>query len=119
MKTVLAHRARTTITDWIHPMQWIEEIKLRSAVQKESEALRSLTELSPDIRGTPGLTAIQVFVHATISGDYALHLNWDTPKAQPQGSPLGLRLKERLRPFGLLEHAVWIETLDKPKRRKK
>ena len=90
-------------------MKWVEEIKLRAAVQKKAEALHSLTGLGSELRSTPGLTAIRVFVHATICGDYALHLTWDTPDAHNQGSPLGLRLKERLRPLGLLEHAVWIE----------
>ena len=97
-------------------MKWVEEIKLRAAVQKENEALNRLTGLDVDIQNTPGLSSIRVLVHATILSDYALRLNWDTPNAHIQGSPLGLRLKERLRPLGLLEHAVWIEQIDNLKK---
>jgi hypothetical protein len=48
--------------------------------------------------------------HATVKGDTCVHLLFDADQVPPEGSELGLRLKEMLRESGLVSHKIWLET---------
>lgn len=53
--------------------------------------------------------AIKVYSRVMIDSDVSIHLVYDSPNAEPGGSPLGLRLASSLKEFGSVNHSVWIE----------
>lgn len=90
-------------------MRWMEVINLRSSgTQLEmlgSELLESLR-----VEALPaGLLQVKTYRHATVDTDVSIHLYWESRDAEKDGSPLGLRLVEACKPFGLVYHSVRLE----------
>jgi hypothetical protein len=89
-------------------MKWMEWIKLQTANMSETTT-HHLAGLSQAIMGAPGLAAVQVYEHASVTGDVAFLLLWETEQPQPQGSLVGIQLAGELRKVGLVAHTVWIQ----------
>jgi hypothetical protein len=97
-------------------MKWIETIKVQSAAGKEQITLTELTFLASEIRENPdcqGLREATVLYHGSVPGCFSLLLFWDTDHPQHQGSLLGINLAQSLKIFGLVDHSVWIENIEK------
>ena len=88
-------------------MKWMEFIRLQTADISEA-ALKHVVALPQKIIATPGLAAAEVYEHASVAGDIALLLIWETERPQYHGSLVGLQLAGELKNFGLIAHAVWI-----------
>ena len=88
-------------------MKWIEWIKLQTTNMSETTT-RHLAGLSQAIADTPGLVAVEVYVHASVTGDVAFLLLWETDQPQLQGSLVGVQLAGELKKVGLVAHTVWI-----------
>jgi hypothetical protein len=87
-------------------MKWLEIIFLRTA-----GCLYSSNDQLKDLAGSlsaPGLIESFLYRHASIAGDLALTLHWDTEDPSPQGSNLALGLKQGIKQRGLVDHSVWI-----------
>jgi len=90
-------------------MKWLEFIRVQAAsIPQESVAFRLLA-FAKSLENTPGLSAADVYAHASVNGDFAISLLWDTDQPQPMGSILGLNLSETLKKYGLVDHSVWIK----------
>jgi len=88
-------------------MKWIEIIRLRSA-GKAPETLNALfSAFTKNV--LPGLTETRICRHVLWETDWSLHLEWESEKAEKNGSALGLHLAQALKEFGLVDHSIWIE----------
>jgi hypothetical protein len=93
-------------------MKWLETIKLQSASGMESITERELHGLANEVRNSPdhrGSLEAVVYSHASVPGYFAIRLFWSTGLPQLRGSPLGMRITQTLKTFGLVDHSVWIE----------
>jgi hypothetical protein len=90
-------------------MRWLEFIKIQAAATQGQAVVPKLLDLVSDLKKTPGLVEASVCGHASVYGDFAILLLWDTDQSQRRGSPVGLNLNQFLKKFGLLSHSVWIE----------
>ena len=59
-------------------MVWIEEIKLRAAMNKEKKALRYLMNAAKSMKDVKGLTRANVLVHPFLTNDFSFQLEWNT-----------------------------------------
>ncbi len=90
-------------------MSWVEIITLRSNGNAQESLIQELLNPGAKADGGDGLIAISVYRNAWLSTDLSIHLRWRSIKAEPKGSPMGLRLSETLREFGLVNHSIWVE----------
>jgi hypothetical protein len=93
-------------------MNWLETIKVQSASGMETITERQLLGLANEVRNGPdhrGSVEAVVYNHASVPGYLAIRLFWSTGPPQLQGSPLGMRITQTLKTFGLVDHSVWIE----------
>lgn len=88
-------------------MRWLEVIKAQAAARRQA-AVPELLDLVSDLKKIPGIVEVDVCDHASVYGDFAILLLWDTDQCQRRGSPVGLNLMQALKKFGLVSHAVWI-----------
>jgi hypothetical protein len=87
-------------------MKWLEVIQLRSA----GKAPRFPREVLSMVEGDPvRWVKIEGFRHAALETDWSLHLYWESEHPEPHGSPIGLRLAQMLKEFGLVHHSVWVK----------
>jgi pyruvate-formate lyase-activating enzyme len=97
----------------INAMKWVEIITLRSPgnINRElvDELLKGVDE--SDAADTPQhLIEIRAYHHFVVETDLSVHIYWESEKESKRKSPLGLRFAYALKPLGLLNHSVWIET---------
>ncbi len=87
-------------------VKWLEVIKLRSAGEGSvlEEFLPSMAKV-----GQSGLVEMKTYRHAALETDFSVHFQWESDRAEQNGSALGLRLAQALKEFGLVDHSVWIE----------
>ena len=90
-------------------MVWIEEIKLRTALNKEQKAFQYLMNTARKMQNTKGLARAKVLAHAFLINDFSLQLVWETDAMKGPGSEEGMNLREVLKQFGLVNYDVWIE----------
>jgi hypothetical protein len=53
---------------------------------------------------------IDIYHHSEVETDFSIHIHWESEKESQDKSPLGLRLSSVLKPLGLLNYSVWVET---------
>lgn len=90
-------------------MKWLETIELRLVGDRRAEVEKGLRELMTGTASGNEPKTVNIYCHATIETDYSIHLLYDSGNVDKNGSPLGLRLVSALKPFGLVNHNVWIE----------
>jgi hypothetical protein len=88
-------------------MKWLEIIKLRSA-GRDSGLLEELL-LSVGKSSQSGLVEMKTYHPVALESDWSVHLYWESGRPEQNGSPLGLRLAQALKEFGLIDHSIWIE----------
>lgn len=88
-------------------MKWLEIIILRTAgaPKPSDDPFKALA----DSLSAAGLVEAVFYKNASITGDLALALHWDTEEPKPWGSDLALGLKQELKRRGLVDHSVWIK----------
>lgn len=84
----------------------LEVIRIRTTGFND---LSALTGLIDGIDKPNGLIDIKLYVHASTPGDFSINLNWLINHDHVERSELGINLSNRLREFGMVDHAVWIE----------
>ena len=92
-------------------MKWLEIIIIRTvgSPKPSDDQFKALA----DSLSAAGLVEAVFYKNASITGDLALALHWDTEEPKPWGSDLALGLKQELKRRGLVDHSVWIaETKD-------
>ena len=87
---------------------WLEVIHLRVAMQEQDRLLPMLRQLIDEISEKEHCHKVRLFKRALIETDVCLHLYHDSDKELVDGSPVGLRLTAALKPFGMVNHTVWL-----------
>jgi hypothetical protein len=90
-------------------MVWIEEIRLRAAMNKKEKALHYLINTARSMKNVKDLTKANVLVHAFLKNDFSFQLVWDTDSPADQGSEEAMNLRAMLKQFGLVNYNLWIE----------
>ncbi len=93
-------------------MKWVEIITLRSPSKIKGqfidELLKGVSESDSD---TPNhLIEITIYHHSVVETDVSIYIFWESEKETQDKSPIGLRFSSALKPMGLLNHSVWVET---------
>lgn len=95
-------------------MKWVEIITLRSPSKIKGqfidELLNGIGESDSPTDTPIHLVEIEIYRHCVVETDLSLHIHWESEKESQDKSPLGLRFASALKPLGLLNHSVWIET---------
>ena len=89
-----------------HIIKFLEVIRVRTTGFYESTVL---SELLDGLEKPRGLIDIKLYVHASRPGDFSINLDWRNDHDQTERSELGINLSNRLKEFGMVDHAVWIE----------
>jgi len=95
-------------------MKWVEIITLRSPSkingQFIDELLKGVGESDSSTDMPKHLVEIKIYHHSLVETDLSIHFYWESEPGIQNKSPLGLRVFFALKPLGLLNHSVWIET---------
>ncbi len=93
-------------------MKCVEIITLRSPSKINGQFIDELLkEVSESDSVMPKhLIEIKVFHHSVVETDLSIHIYWKSEPGSHGKSPLGLRFSYALKPLGLLNHSVWVET---------
>jgi hypothetical protein len=95
-------------------MKWIEIITLRSPSKIDGqfidELLKSIDESDAAADRPQHLLEINIYHHSVVETDLSIHIHWESRKASRDKSPFGLRFSSALKPLGLLNYSVWVET---------
>lgn len=92
-------------------MTWIEIINARmTGVSEPLELTRLLGDIQAHVDARAGrMVRLAFFKNGLVENDWSIHLFWKT-RAKPSGkTELGNKLAEIIRPFAMVDHAVWIE----------
>jgi hypothetical protein len=91
-------------------MKFLEIIQVRSHSGRSDYLFPLLKDLYQEGNGPDGLRGLKIYSHLQLKGDLSLHLVWEKDTHDLlQGSPLGLKLSQALKDFGLINHNVWKE----------
>ncbi len=95
-------------------MKWVEIITLRSPSKINGQFIDALLKgvgESDSPTDTPKhLVEIKIYHHSVVETDLSIHILWESENEGQDKSPLGLRFSSALKPLGLLNHSVWVET---------
>ena len=95
-------------------MKWVEIITLRSPAnintQFLDELLKGVSESNLPTDTSKHLVEIRIYHHFVVETDLSIHIYWKSKPGSQNKSPLGLRFSSALKPLGLLNYSVWVET---------
>lgn len=94
-------------------MKFLEIIQIRSHSGRPDDLLPMLKRFYREVDGQDGLIGLNIYSHLQLKGDLSLHLVWERDAAILRGSPLGLRLSQALKDYGLINHNIWKEEVEK------
>jgi hypothetical protein len=95
-------------------MAWMELIRLR-AIQGQIEAANGLLlGLLKDMAAEKDLRSVRLYQSIGLRTDLAMSLLWSGDAPARKGTRAGLSIIELLKPFGLVEHSVWLEQASSP-----
>ncbi len=94
-------------------MKWMEFIKVQTAQPNVAE---KLTTFATEFSKCRGLLETKIFNHATVN-DCSICLRWNTDRPESQGSSVGLSLCNTLRKYGLVDHSIWVERVEKEEKK--
>jgi hypothetical protein len=97
-------------------MKWLEIIKVSSPVNCRDSVESEIKNMIARSKGQ-AIQRIRVFQNAAAEDSLKIHLYWDSERAEPGGSALGLCLVHILKEQGLISHSVWIERASAEARR--
>ncbi|THB76447.1 MAG: hypothetical protein D6B25_09725 [Desulfobulbaceae bacterium] len=92
-------------------MKWLEVIHLRSTEQDPTLVDNILQQLIEEVHRKKGKGVVQLYKRASVASDVALQIRHDSEQVSLPGSKLGLNLANALKPYGMLNHTIWV--LDK------
>jgi len=97
-------------------MKTIEVIKVRTGNSHSKEVLEVLQQLTADATKIAQNGAVKLCQNESVAGDYAYFLCWNEGLEEPEGSPLGIKIRKTLESLGLVDHTTWsfLEQPDNP-----
>lgn len=93
-------------------MKWLEIIELRAVHLDKKLLHQQIAYMLDEIENE---NAIKIYVNVRVETDWSIHLQHESEKVEARGSEFGVRLKEILKAFGLVNHSIWVEQLFKNK----
>jgi hypothetical protein len=90
-------------------MKWIEIIELRSAGNARKQLETHLQEFLDQVEKKVEKQTVKLYARMMIDTDLSVHLFHDSGTVKNRGSSLGIRLVSALKPYGLVNHTIWIE----------
>jgi len=90
-------------------MKWIEIIEVRLAGNTWNQIDTHMQEFIDQVEKETGKPGAKLYTRMMLDADLSIHLFHDSGEAEIQGSSLGIRLVFALKPFGLVNHTIWIE----------
>jgi hypothetical protein len=93
-------------------MKWVEIITLRSPTRINTQFVDELLKQADKADIPKHLVEIRIYHHSVVETDLSIHIYWRSEPGSQNKSPLGLKLSYALRNLGLLNHSVWVETVD-------
>ena len=95
-------------------MKWVEIITLRSPSringQFIDELLNGVGKSDAATDTSKHLVEIKIYQHSAVETDLSIHICWKSKQGSQSKSSLGLRFSSALKPLGLLNYSVWVET---------
>jgi hypothetical protein len=94
-------------------MKCVEIITLRCSSNIDTRFLDELLKQISQYHSptdTPCLVEIKTYHHSVVESDFSIHIHWESEPGRQDKSPLGLNCYSALKPFGLLNHSIWVET---------
>ena len=95
-------------------MKWLEIITLRSPEhinrQFLDDHLKGVRESELQTDAQNHLVEVRVYHHSVVETDLSIHIYWESEHGGQDKSALGLRFSSALKPLGLLNYSVWVET---------
>lgn len=91
-------------------MKWVEIITLRSPANNNMKFVDALLEQISSFTIPKYEIQLKIYHHSVVETDLSIHIYWESGDESPRKSPLGLSVASALKPFGLLNHSVWVET---------
>ncbi len=95
-------------------MKWVEIITLRSPAKINGQfidaLLKGVGESNSPTEKPKRLVEIKIYHHSVVETDLSIHILWESENEIQDKTPLGLRFSSALKPLGLLNHSVWVET---------
>jgi hypothetical protein len=88
-------------------MDWFEVISIRLSSQGKVKALLSV--LRQFLEDMPSSVRLDCFSNADIESDWSFILGHGPEEKGPQKTRLGRLIAEALKPFGLVNHMVWVK----------
>lgn len=89
-------------------MKWIEMIRLIGQCD-EQRGVDRLIAPEKIVAQEPGVLDAGIYINSNCANELCLQLLWDNDKPQIRGSRVGLSISEALKPYGMVNHVIWIE----------
>ena len=90
-------------------MKLLEIIELRSVRANRAMLKKQLKSLFTDLMEAEKTQKIKIYYRIGVDTDFSIHIFLDSEEPDNNGSPLGLRLSDELKEYGLISHTVWAE----------
>ncbi len=78
------------------------------SARETDQVEKKIEKLVAEIGNGGRKVKMNLYRRALVENDLSIHLDWETEKAEIQGSATGLCLSHVLREFGLVSHTVWL-----------
>jgi hypothetical protein len=91
-------------------MKWLETIHIQGNTihpGKVGKHLESLIASFPKDGRHAGLIDVSVYRHGALAEDCLVVLSWERTHLPQAGSTLGLRIRETMSAFGLIDYSFW------------
>jgi hypothetical protein len=92
-------------------MQWLETIQVQTGEKKSRNLRKNIRNLIRELLSSdrkPGLSSVEGYCHSNLAGDHLLLMKWDSKDILQEGSALGLKIKEMMHQYGLVDHRFWL-----------
>jgi len=90
-------------------MNWLAIIELRVTGRRPDRLDAQLRELYRQVERSEDKLAVRFYTRPGIDTDLSIHVFHASSEVARRGSPLGQRLVSALKPFGLVNHTLWID----------
>ena len=90
-------------------MKWMEVVKVRAIKEIIDDDI--LMVLADEY--CENLKSVTLYRNSEIKNDLSIHFNWGSNNGPVCVSPLGLRVAQGLRQFGMVDHSLWVEQENK------
>jgi hypothetical protein len=94
-------------------MRWLETIHIQVGTRRPEAVSEHLGDLVAKLTGAnqdSSLLGMSVYRHGALSEDHLVVLFWEVEHMPQTGSTLGLRIKEMMSAYGLIDHTLWCLT---------